>query len=90
LTSPEAGLASGSSQPGIALAQVAVVVLALSMMSFPSPAAASVWDPNVDAPLDIRSISVVPPLHGRLNLTISFWRPSIAMRSATGPAKVFD
>lgn len=67
-----------------ALRKVAVVVaLALSMLSVPLPAAASVSDPNdVDGPLDIRSVNVVPLRHGRLNLTISFWAPF--HRSAIG------
>ena len=53
-----------------------VVALALSLLSVPLPAAASVWDPNdVDGPLDIRSVSVLPLRHDRLNLTISFWAP---------------
>jgi hypothetical protein len=52
-----------------------IVALGLSML-LPSSAAASVLDPDdVDGPLDIRSVSVVPLRHDRLNLTISFWAP---------------
>jgi hypothetical protein len=46
------------------------------MMLLPMSAAASVWDPDdVDGPLDIRSVNVVPLRHDRLNLTVSFWAP---------------
>jgi hypothetical protein len=52
------------------------VALSLSMLSVSLPAGASVLDPDdVDGPLDIRSVSVVPLRHDRLNLTLSFWAP---------------
>jgi hypothetical protein len=60
-----------------------IVALIVSMLFLPSSAAASVWDADdVDGPLDIRSVNVVPLRHDRLNLTISFWAPF--HRSAIG------